>query len=64
MLALCLMLSDAYYAKSYAGIIGLGLYVTMHCSCLIHKGMYTLPVMEEDTSIKGAAWHGYKRQNL
>ena len=25
MLALCLMLSETYYAQSYAGIIGLGL---------------------------------------
>jgi len=25
MLALCLMLSGAYYAKNYAGIIGLGI---------------------------------------
>ena len=27
MLALCLMLSGAYYAKNYAGIIGRGLYM-------------------------------------
>ena len=27
MLALCLMLSSTYYAKNYAGIIGLGLMI-------------------------------------
>ena len=27
MLALCLMLSETYYAQNHAGIIGLGLYV-------------------------------------
>ena len=30
MLALCLMLSDTYYAQNYAGIIGLGLQMTIN----------------------------------
>ena len=33
MLALCLMLSGAYYAKNYAGIIGLGLVVPKSLQC-------------------------------
>ena len=45
MLALCLMLSGAYYAKNYAGIIDLGLFV-MAKSCVASLKSQTLPQLE------------------
>ena len=45
MLALCLMLSGAYYAKNYAGIIGRGLFV-MAKSRVASLKSQTLPRVE------------------
>ena len=55
MLALCLMLSDTYYAKNYAGIIGLGLvhahniYKTYHFNALDQRNIYLIynPVVRD-----------------
>ena len=38
MLALCLMLSEAYHAQNYAGIIGLGLSETLPANIQIVDG--------------------------
>ena len=41
MLVLCLMLSGAYYAKNYAGIIGLGLVTNCGYSSGIWQGLHS-----------------------
>ena len=50
MLALCLMLSGPYYAKNYAGIIGLGLvcanFVRFHGSANLNYSNTGVPYMQ------------------
>ena len=51
MLALCLMLSDAYYAKNYAGIIGLGLLINYETTykdllCVVARAQAIQPCKE------------------
>ena len=67
MLALCLMLSETYYAQSYAGIIGLGLLLTIrlnleavlitnHESIVINTVLATFTVTKDSTVASDHLW--------